>query len=134
MAITKLNRQLIYPKMSLKSGLSTFSKMNLNNLDKFKANPYRIYQCVVRQTPCVVRRPSSVVNNLLLTLTPPEPLGQCNSNFTGMLPRWRPTKTAKFVLPRLTRSPPELNIEKSLNANSSYTRGPISFKLYRNVA
>ena len=34
----------------------------------------------------------------------------------------------------LTRWPPELKIEKSLNVNSSYTPGPISFKLHRNVA
>ena len=49
------------------------------------------------QSMSVVRRASSVVNNLFLKLTPPEPLGQCNSNFIGMLPRWLPTKIAKIV-------------------------------------
>ena len=49
------------------------------------------------QSMSVVRRPSSVVNNLLLKLIPPEPLGQSDSNFIGMLPRWFPTKIAKIV-------------------------------------
>ena len=45
----------------------------------------------------VVRRALSVVNNLFLKLTPPESLGQCDSNFIGMLPRWLPTKMAKIA-------------------------------------
>ena len=49
------------------------------------------------QSMSVVRRPSCVVNNLLEKLTPPEPLGLCDSNFIGMLPRWLPTKIAKIV-------------------------------------
>ena len=49
------------------------------------------------QSMSVVRRASCVVNNLFLKLTPPAPLGQCDSNFIGMLPRWLPTKIAKIV-------------------------------------
>ena len=71
---------------------------------------------------------------MLKKLTPPEPIGQCDLNFIGMLPMWLPTKIAKIVLLRLTRWPPELKIEKSLNVKSSYTPGPILFKLHRNVA
>ena len=44
-----------------------------------------------------VHRVSCVVNNLFYKLTPSEPLGQCDSNFIGMLPRWLPTKIAKIV-------------------------------------
>ena len=43
------------------------------------------------QSMSVVRRQQFVLK------TPPEPFGQCDSNFIGMLPRWLPTKIAKIV-------------------------------------
>ena len=49
------------------------------------------------QSMSVVRRASCVVINLFQKVSPPEPLGQCDSNFIGMLPRWLPTKIAKIV-------------------------------------
>ena len=66
-------------------------------------------------------------------LSPTKPLGQCDADFTGMLPRWLLTKLAKIIPLQLTKWPPELEIEKSLNANSFYTPGPISFKPHRSV-
>ena len=50
-----------------------------------------------------------------------------------MLPRWLPTKIAKIFPLRNTKWESELKTENSLNANSSYTPGPISFKLDMNV-
>ena len=43
------------------------------------------------------QRASCVVSNLLYKLTPPESLGQCDSNIIGILPRWLHSKIAKFV-------------------------------------
>ena len=46
-------------------------------------------------------------------LSPPSPLGQCDTDFTGTLPRWLPTKIAKIVPLQQTQWPLELKIEKS---------------------
>ena len=44
------------------------------------------------QSMSVVRR-----QQFVLKLTPSEPLGQCDSKFIGMLPRWLPTRIAIIV-------------------------------------
>ena len=45
----------------------------------------------------VYRGRKTTIQQQQLKLTFPEPFGQCDSNFIGMLPRWLPTKIAKTV-------------------------------------
>ena len=67
----------------------------------------------------------AINRNKLLTTSSAKSVDRFWNNFTGMFCRWLSTKSARTVLLRWTRWPPELKIEKSLNDFSSLTSASI---------